>query len=206
MAAAECPFITASITGCWPGLNESNPNTDWSVCWSEALCIIGKPWFDDKLRYINTPWVPNARPKSMNKADLVQIIIQQLEDKLHVAHASTIKSHWRRDRWRNSARAQVRHPSTWSFVSGARASDACARKWRRASSVPCSCPTWLCRCSYRGWCLCGISRRERCWKPFYRSCSGGLTVKWQGKEVFVLTPKSPLVVLWLAEKKGKRLM
>ncbi len=25
----------------------------------------------------------------MNKADLVQIIIQQLEDKLHVAHAST---------------------------------------------------------------------------------------------------------------------
>ncbi|MDF4990746.1 transcription elongation factor, partial [Vibrio parahaemolyticus] len=30
----------------------------------------------------------NARPKSMNKADLVPIIIQHLEEKLQVAHAS----------------------------------------------------------------------------------------------------------------------
>ncbi|MDW1858921.1 transcription elongation factor, partial [Vibrio sp. Vb0974] len=51
--------------------------------------MLGKPFFGDRLEYINISCLLSAPSKSMNKAELIQIIIYQLEEKLRIAHAST---------------------------------------------------------------------------------------------------------------------
>jgi transcription elongation GreA/GreB family factor len=129
----------------------------------------------------------------MNKADLVQIIIQALEEKLQIAHASTqlaidaatdeetIPEH-KYDTLALEA-SYLAHGQAMRIQE----SEEELRLYRALvirdfTDVPIGVGAYVE--------LVDDNDSEKCF--FIGPCSGGLTVNWRGKEVFVLTAKSPL--------------
>ncbi len=129
----------------------------------------------------------------MNKANLVQIIIQQLEEKLQVAHVST-------QRAIDAATDEETIPEhkydtlalEASYLAHGQAmrvqeSEEELRQYRSLAlrdftDIPVGIGAYVVLEDENG--------NEKCF--FIGPCSGGLTVNWQGNEVFVLTAKSPL--------------
>ncbi|MFN1651771.1 GreA/GreB family elongation factor [Vibrio rotiferianus] len=140
----------------------------------------------------------------MNKVDLVQIIIQQLEDKLQVAHAST-------QRAIDAATDEETVPEhkydtlalEASYLAHGQAmrvqeSEEELRKYRTLVLRDFS----DARISVGAYVeLVDENDTEKAF--FIGPCSGGLTVEWQGKEVFVLTPKSPLGRALVGKEEGE---
>ncbi|CAM2758499.1 GreA/GreB family elongation factor [Vibrio mytili] len=129
----------------------------------------------------------------MNKADLVQIIIQQLEEKLHIAQAST-------QRAIDAATDEETVPEhkydtlalEASYLAHGQAmrvqeSEGELRQYRSLASRDFTdCPINV------GAYVVLVDEEEHERHFFIGPCSGGLMVEWQGKEVFVLTASSPL--------------
>ncbi|BBL89624.1 hypothetical protein VroAM7_22770 [Vibrio rotiferianus] len=129
----------------------------------------------------------------MNKVDLVQIIIQQLEDKLQVAHASTQRAI---DAATDEETVPEHKYDTLALEASYLAHGQAMRVQESEEELR----------QYRTLVLRDFSDariavgayvelvdENDVEKAFFIGpCSGGLTVEWQGKEVFVLTPKSPL--------------
>ncbi len=143
----------------------------------------------------------------MNKADLVQIIIQQLEDKLHVAHASTQRAI---DAATDEETVPEHKYDTLALEASYLAHGQAMRVQESEEELR-QYRTLVLRDFVDARIAVGayvelVDENDVEKAFFIGPCSGGLTVEWQGKEVFVLTPKSPLVVLWSAKKKGKTLM
>ncbi len=140
----------------------------------------------------------------MNKADLVQIIIQQLEEKLQVAHAAT-------QRAIDAATDEETVPEhkydtlalEASYLAHGQAmrvqeSEEELRQYRALvlrnfTGVPIGVGAYVV--------LEGDNSNEKCF--FIGPCSGGVTVKWQDKDVFVLTAKSPLGRALIGKKEGE---
>ncbi|MGR5239125.1 GreA/GreB family elongation factor [Vibrio alfacsensis] len=139
----------------------------------------------------------------MNKAELVQIIITQLEDKLHIAHAST-------QRAIDAATDEQTVPEhkydtlalEASYLAHGQAmrvqeSEEELRQYRSLiirdfTDAPVAVGAYVV--------LMDDSDVEKAF--FIGPCSGGLTIEWQGKEVFVLTAKSPLGHALIGKEEG----
>ncbi|EDP57277.1 GreA/GreB family elongation factor [Vibrio sp. AND4] len=142
----------------------------------------------------------------MNKFDLVQIIIQQLEDKLHVAHASTQSAI---DAATDEETVPEHKYDTLaleaSYLAHGQAmrvqeSEEELRQYRVLVvrdfvDAPISVGAYVE--------LVDENDTEKAF--FIGPCSGGLTVQWQGKEVFVLTPKSPLGCALIGREEGEEI-
>ncbi|WP_154203447.1 GreA/GreB family elongation factor [Vibrio harveyi] len=142
----------------------------------------------------------------MNKADLVQIIIQQLEDKLHVAHASTQRAI---DAATDEETVPEHKYDTLALEASYLAHGQAMRVQESEEELR----------QYRALVLrdfvdariavgayVGLVDENDVEKTFFIGpCSGGLTVKWQGKEVFVLTPKSPLGRALIGREEGEEI-
>ena len=140
----------------------------------------------------------------MNKADLVQIIIQQLEDKLHVAHASTQRAI---DAATDEETVPEHKYDTLALEASYLAHGQAMRVQESEEELR----------QYRTLVLRDFSDarisvgayvelvdENDVEKAFFIGpCSGGLTVEWQGKEVFVLTPKSPLGRALMGKEEGE---
>ncbi|MGR5131375.1 GreA/GreB family elongation factor [Vibrio alfacsensis] len=139
----------------------------------------------------------------MNKAELVQIIITQLEDKLHIAHAST-------QRAIDAATDEQTVPEhkydtlalEASYLAHGQAmrvqeSEEELRQYRSLiirdfTDAPVAVGAYVV--------LMDDNDVEKAF--FIGPCSGGLTIEWQGKEVFVLTAKSPLGHALIGKEEG----
>ncbi len=140
----------------------------------------------------------------MSKADLVQIIIQQLEEKLQVAHASTQRAI---DAATDEETVPEHKYDTLALEASYLAHGQAMRVQESEEELR----------QYRALVLrdfidapIGVGAyvvledeqaNEKCF--FIGPCSGGLTVNWQGKEVFVLTPKSPLGRSLVGKEEGE---
>ncbi len=139
----------------------------------------------------------------MSKADLIQIIIQQLEEKLQVAHTST-------QRAIDAATDEETVPEhkydtlalEASYLAHGQAmrvqeSEEELRQYRSLvlrdfTDIPIGIGAYVV--------LEEENDNEKCF--FIGPCSGGLTVDWQGNEVFVLTAKSPLGRALIGKEEG----
>ena len=140
----------------------------------------------------------------MNKVDLVQIIIQQLEDKLQVAHASTQRAI---DAATDEETVPEHKYDTLALEASYLAHGQAMRVQESEEELR----------QYRTLVLRDFSDarisvgayvelvdENDVEKAFFIGpCSGGLTVEWQGKEVFVLTPKSPLGCALVGKEEGE---
>lgn len=140
----------------------------------------------------------------MNKVDLVQIIIQQLEDKLQVAHASTQRAI---DAATDEETVPEHKYDTLALEASYLAHGQAMRVQESEEELR----------QYRTLVLRDFSDariavgayvelvdENDVEKAFFIGpCSGGLTVEWQGKEVFVLTPKSPLGRALVGKEEGE---
>ena len=140
----------------------------------------------------------------MNKVDLVQIIIQQLEDKLQVAHAST----------QRAIDAATDEETVPEHKYDTLALEASYLAHGQAMRVPESeeelrqYRTLVLREFVDARIAVGayvelVDENDVEKAFFIGPCSGGLTVEWQGKEVFVLTPKSPLGRALMGKEEGE---
>ncbi len=143
----------------------------------------------------------------MNKAELVQIIIQKLEEKLQVAYAST-------QRAIDAATDEETVPEhkydtlalEASYLAHGQAmrvqeSEEELRQYRALvlrdfTDAPIGVGAYVV--------LEDDNDNQKCF--FIGPCSGGLTVNWQGKEVFVLTGKSPLGRVLMAKEEGEEIV
>ncbi|MCA0934698.1 GreA/GreB family elongation factor [Vibrio alginolyticus] len=139
----------------------------------------------------------------MSKADLVQIIIQQLEEKLQVAHASTQRAI---DAATDEETVPEHKYDTLALEASYLAHGQAMRVQESEEELR----------QYRALVLrdftdtpIGVGAyvvledghsNEKCF--FIGPCSGGVTVKWQDKDVFVLTAKSPLGRALLGKEEG----
>jgi len=140
----------------------------------------------------------------MNKVDLVQIIIQQLEDKLQVAQASTQRAI---DAATDEETVPEHKYDTLALEASYLAHGQAMRVQESEEELR----------QYRTLVLRDFSDariavgayvelvdENDVEKAFFIGpCSGGLTVEWQGKEVFVLTPKSPLGCALTGKEEGE---
>ncbi|HAS6970230.1 TPA: transcription elongation factor [Vibrio parahaemolyticus] len=166
--------------------------------------MLGKPFFGDRLGYINISCLLSAPSKSMNKAELIQIIIHQLEEKLRIAHAST-------QRAIDAATDEETVPEhkydtlalEASYLAHGQAmrvqeSEDELRQYRSMvirdfTDAPIGVGAYVV--------LVDENNIEKHF--FIGPCSGGLTVAWQDQEVFVLTAKSPLGRALLGKEEGE---
>ncbi|MGR5156060.1 GreA/GreB family elongation factor [Vibrio owensii] len=140
----------------------------------------------------------------MNKVDLVQIIIQQLEDKLHVAHASTQRAI---DAATDEETVPEHKYDTLALEASYLAHGQAMRvqeseeelRQYRALVLRDFVDARIAVSAYVE--LVDENDVEKAF--FIGPCSGGLTVEWQGKEVFVLTPKSPLGRALMGKEEGE---
>ncbi len=143
----------------------------------------------------------------MNKTDLVQIIIQQLEEKLLVAHAST-------QRAIDAATDEETVPEhkydtlalEASYLAHGQAmrvqeSEEELRQYRALAlrdftDAPIGVGAYVV-----------LEDNHAAEKSFFVGpCSGGLTFNWQNKEVFVLTAKSPLGRALIGKEEGDEVL
>ncbi|TOB93399.1 transcription elongation factor [Vibrio parahaemolyticus] len=166
--------------------------------------MLGKPFFGDRLGYINISCLLSAPSKSMNKAELIQIIIHQLEEKLRIAHAST-------QRAIDAATDEETVPEhkydtlalEASYLAHGQAmrvqeSEDELRQYRSMvirdfTDAPIGVGAYVVLVDENN-----IEKRF-----FIGPCSGGLTVAWRDQEVFVLTAKSPLGRALLGKEEGE---
>ncbi len=146
----------------------------------------------------------NARPKSMNKVDLVQIIIQQLEDKLQVAHASTQRAI---DAATDEETVPEHKYDTLALEASYLAHGQAMRVQESEEELR-QYRTLVLRDFVDDRIAVGayvelVDENDVEKAFFIGPCSGGLTVEWQGKEVFVLTPKSPLGRALMGKEEGE---
>ena len=142
----------------------------------------------------------------MNKFDLVQIIIQQLEDKLHVAHASTQSAI---DAATDEETVPEHKYDTLALEASYLAHGQAMRvqeseeelRQYRVLVVRDFVDAPIAVGAYVE--LVDENDTEKAF--FIGPCSGGLTVEWQGKEVFVLTPKSPLGRTLIGREEGEEI-
>lgn len=146
----------------------------------------------------------NARPKSMNKADLVQIIIQHLEDKLQVAHASTQRAI---DAATDEETVPEHKYDTLALEASYLAHGQAMRVQESEEELR-QYRSLVIRDCMNGPIAVGAyvelldeSETEKAF--FIGPCSGGATVEWLGKDVFVLTPKSPLGRVLMGKEEGE---
>ncbi len=139
----------------------------------------------------------------MNKAELVQIIIQQLEEKLQIAHASTQRAI---DAATDEETVPEHKYDTLALEASYLAHGQAMRVQESEQELQ----------QYRSLIIrdftdapIGVGAfvlledddlKEKCF--FIGPCSGGLTVEWQGKQVFVLTAKSPLGRALVGKEEG----
>ena len=140
----------------------------------------------------------------MNKVDLVQIIIQQLEDKLQVAHASTQRAI---DAATDEETVPEHKYDTLALEASYLAHGQAMRVQESEEELR-QYRTLVLRDFVDARIAVGAyvelvdeNDVERAF--FIGPCSGGLTVEWQGKEVFVLTPKSPLGRALMGKEEGE---
>lgn len=140
----------------------------------------------------------------MNKVDLIQIIIQQLEDKLQVAHASTQRAI---DAATDEETVPEHKYDTLALEASYLAHGQAMRVQESEEELR----------QYRilvlrdfvddriavGAYVELVDENDVEKAFFIGPCSGGLTVEWQGKEVFVLTPKSPLGRALMGKEEGE---
>lgn len=146
----------------------------------------------------------NARPKSMNKADLVQIIIQHLEKKLQVAHASTQRAI---DAATDEETVPEHKYDTLALEASYLAHGQAMRVQESEEELR-QYRTLVLRDFVDARIAVGayielVDENDIEKAFFIGPCSGGLTVEWQGKEVFVLTPKSPLGRALMGKEEGE---
>ncbi len=146
----------------------------------------------------------NARPKSMNKADLVQIIIQHLEEKLQVAHASTQRAI---DAATDEETVPEHKYDTLALEASYLAHGQAMRVQESEEELR-QYRTLVLRDFVDARIAVGayielVDENDIEKAFFIGPCSGGLTVEWQGKEVFVLTPKSPLGLALMGKEEGE---
>lgn len=140
----------------------------------------------------------------MNKVDLVQIIIQQLEDKLQVAHASTQRAI---DAATDEETVPEHKYDTLALEASYLAHGQAMRVQESEEELRQYRTLVLrdfvdARISVSAYVeLVDENDVEKAF--FIGPCSGGLTVEWQGKEVFVLTPKSPLGRALMGKEEGE---
>lgn len=140
----------------------------------------------------------------MNKADLVQIIIQQLEDKLHVAHASTQRAI---DAATDEETVPEHKYDTLALEASYLAHGQAMRVQESEEELR-QYRTLVLRDFVDARIAVGayvelVDENDVEKAFFIGPCSGGLTVEWQGKEVFVLTPKSPLGFALVGKEEGE---
>ena len=140
----------------------------------------------------------------MNKADLVQIIIQQLEDKLHVAHASTQRAI---DAATDEETVPEHKYDTLALEASYLAHGQAMRVQESEEELR-QYRTLVLRDFVDARIAVGayvelVDENDVEKAFFIGPCSGGLTVEWQGKEVFVLTPKSPLGRALVGKEEGE---
>ncbi|AUV85390.1 TPA: GreA/GreB family elongation factor [Vibrio campbellii] len=140
----------------------------------------------------------------MNKADLVQIIIQQLEDKLHVAHASTQRAI---DAATDEETVPEHKYDTLALEASYLAHGQAMRVQESEEELR-QYRTLVLRDFVDARIAVGayvelVDGNDVEKAFFIGPCSGGLTVEWQGKEVFVLTPKSPLGRALVGKEEGE---
>ena len=140
----------------------------------------------------------------MNKADLVQIIIQQLEDKLHVAHASTQRAI---DAATDEETVPEHKYDTLALEASYLAHGQAMRVQESEEELR-HYRTLVLRDFVDARIAVGayvelVDENDVEKAFFIGPCSGGLTVEWQGKEVFVLTPKSPLGRALVGKEEGE---
>lgn len=140
----------------------------------------------------------------MNKVDLVQIIIQQLEDKLQVAHASTLRAI---DAATDEETVPEHKYDTLALEASYLAHGQAMRVQESEEELR-QYRTLVLRDFVDARIAVGAyvelvdeNDVERAF--FIGPCSGGLTVEWHGKEVFVLTPKSPLGRALMGKEEGE---
>lgn len=146
----------------------------------------------------------NARPKSMNKADLVQIIIQHLEEKLQVAHASTQRAI---DAATDEETVPEHKYDTLALEASYLAHGQAMRVQESEEELR-QYRTLVLRDFVDARIAVGayielVDENDVEKAFFIGPRSGGLTVEWQGKEVFVLTPKSPLGRALMGKEEGE---
>ncbi len=143
----------------------------------------------------------------MNKSDLVQIIIQQLEEKLQVAHASTQRAidaatdeetvpEHKYDTLALEASYLAHGQAMRVQESEVELSQYRALVLRDFNDAPVGVGAYLVLEDNNG--------DEKCF--FIGPCSGGLTVNWNGSEVFVLTAKSPLGQALIGKGEGEEVV
>ncbi|MFV8453564.1 GreA/GreB family elongation factor [Vibrio owensii] len=140
----------------------------------------------------------------MNKVDLVQIIIQQLEDKLHVAHASTQRAI---DAATDEETVPEHKYDTLALEASYLAHGQAMRVQESEEELR-QYRTLVLRDFVDARIAVGayvelVDENDVEKAFFIGPCSGGLTVEWQGKEVFVLTPKSPLGRALMGKEEGE---
>ncbi|GAK24213.1 transcription elongation factor [Vibrio sp. JCM 19052] len=140
----------------------------------------------------------------MNKVDLVQIIIQQLEDKLQVAHASTQRAI---DAATDEETVPEHKYDTLALEASYLAHGQAMRVQESEEELR-QYRTLVLRDFVDARIAVGayvelVDENDVEKAFFIGPCSGGLTVEWQGKEVFVLTPKSPLGRALMCKEEGE---
>ena len=140
----------------------------------------------------------------MNKVDLVQIIIQQLEDKLQVAHASTQRAI---DAATDEETVPEHKYDTLALEASYLAHGQAMRVQESEEELR-QYRTLVLRDFVDARIAVGayvelVDENDVEKAFFIGPCSGGLTVEWQGKEVFVLTPKSPLGRALVGKEEGE---
>ena len=140
----------------------------------------------------------------MNKVDLVQIIIQQLEDKLQVAHASTQRAI---DAATDEETVPEHKYDTLALEASYLAHGQAMRVQESEEELR-QYRTLVLRDFSDARIVVGayvelVDENDVEKAFFIGPCSGGLTVEWQGKEVFVLTPKSPLGRALVGKEEGE---
>lgn len=140
----------------------------------------------------------------MNKVDLVQIIIQQLEDKLQVAHASTQRAI---DAATDEETVPEHKYDTLALEASYLAHGQAMRVQESEEELR-QYRTLVLRDFVDARIAVGayvelVDENDVEKAFFIGPCSGGLTVEWQGKEVFVLTPKSPLGRALMGKEEGE---
>lgn len=140
----------------------------------------------------------------MNKVDLVQIIIQQLEDKLQVAHASTQRAI---DAATDEETVPEHKYDTLALEASYLAHGQAMRVQESEEELR-QYRTLVLRDFVDDRIAVGayvelVDENDVEKAFFIGPCSGGLIVEWQGKEVFVLTPKSPLGRALMGKEEGE---
>ncbi|MGR5170963.1 GreA/GreB family elongation factor [Vibrio owensii] len=140
----------------------------------------------------------------MNKVDLVQIIIQQLEDKLQVAHASTQRAI---DAATDEETVPEHKYDTLALEASYLAHGQAMRVQESEEELR-QYRTLVLRDFVDARIAVGayvelVDENDVEKAFFIGPCSGGHSVEWQGKEVFVLTLKSPLGRALMGKEEGE---